>query len=105
VSDMPSVKQHFGKIITYTEEILVAAKSGDWSLVDTMQVTQKQMLQQFFETPVADQYRPLISSGLRVIKKRNDKIMVICQQARNRLMEDMRGMSKGKSLGKAYQSY
>ena len=99
------MKQRFGEIIAHTEKILVAAKAADWSLVDSMQVQQQQLLQQFFTTPLTAPHRPLIASGLRLVKKRNDKIVVLCRQARHTLMENMRDVSKGKSLSKAYQAY
>lgn len=92
------------QIAAMSQAILAAAQANDWDAVSALEPQRRTLMEAFFAYPVGVADADAVAQGIREVLDVDREVMVLCQQTKDALSQQMGQLTQGRRAEAAYTS-
>lgn len=90
-------------ILSATQAMATAAQAGKWESVAELESQRRPLLESFFSQPVSETEAAVVAEGIRAIMAMDQELMVLCQETKGVIAQQMGQLNQSRKAHTAYQ--
>lgn len=87
-----------------SQAMLILARADDWDAVSSLEPRRRQLMEAFFARKIGSEEAEAVAQGIREVLEVDREVMILCQQTKDVIGQQMSQLTLGRRAEAAYNS-